>query len=76
MALDLAGRGRLRYCMLVRAVGERKPGSAEHETSKLVFRFPLTVPDVGFTGIPEDFGVLPNVAELPVRGEDGAAGFL
>lgn len=61
MELDLAGRGRLRYWMLERAPGARKPGSALLDTSRLVLR-PLT----GFTGMPEDFWILLRVAEPPV----------
>lgn len=60
MELDLAGRGRLRYWMLVRAPGAMKPGSPALETSKLVF-LPLT----GLTGMLEVFWILPRVAEPP-----------
>lgn len=61
MELDLAGRGRLRYWMVERAPGARKPGSALVDTSRLVLR-----PFTGLTGIPEDFWTLPSVAEPPV----------
>lgn len=61
-ALDLAGRGRLRYWMLLRALGDRKPCS-EFDTSRLVF---LPPPTAGLMpGMPEDLGILPTVAEPP-----------
>lgn len=60
MELDLAGRGRLRYWMLERAPGARKPGSAPLGTSRLVLR-----PFAGLTGMPEVFWALPSVAEPP-----------
>lgn len=59
--LDLAGRGRLRYCMLFRAFGPRKLCSLL--ASKLFFRPEGVPPPTGFTGIPDDLGVFPTVAE-------------
>lgn len=62
-ALDLAGRGRLRYWMLFRAFGPRKPCSLL--ASKLFFLPKLVPPPTGLTGMPDDLGVFPTVAELP-----------
>ncbi|TNN76400.1 hypothetical protein EYF80_013265 [Liparis tanakae] len=60
--LDLAGRGRLRYWMLLRAIGPRKLCSLL--ASKLFFRPPEgAAPPAGFMGMPEDLGSLPTVAE-------------
>lgn len=59
--LDLAGRGRLRYWMLFRAFGPRKLCSLL--ASKLFFRPDGAPPTPGFTGMPDDLGVFPTVAE-------------
>lgn len=59
--LDLAGRGKLRYWMLFRAFGPRKLCSLL--ASKLFFRPDGTPPPTGFTGMPDDLGVFPTVAE-------------
>lgn len=59
--LDLAGRGKLRYWMLLRALGPRKLCSLL--ASKLFFRPGGVPPPTGFTGIPDDLGVFPTVAE-------------
>lgn len=59
--LDLAGRGRLRYWMLFRAFGPRKLCSLL--ASKLFFRPVGAPPPTGFTGMPDDLGVFPTVAE-------------
>ncbi len=60
--LDLAGLGRLRYCMLLRAFGAKKLWS-QFDTSRLVLRPPPTPPAEGFTGIPEVLGVLLTITE-------------
>lgn len=59
--LDLAGRGRLRYWMLFRAFGPRKLCSLL--ASKLFFLPEGIPPPTGFTGMPDDLGVFPTVAE-------------